>query len=243
VQALSDSFRHGRLAGTEVLVTAGPTREPLDPVRYLSNRSSGRMGYAVAEAARAAGANVRLVSGPVQLPAPDGVPVTAVETAQEMLETVLPLARRCDIFIAAAAVADYRPAAVSGDKLKRRADKPTLALEPAADILAAVTKLASPPYCVGFAAETRDLQRQAQKKRLSKGVDMIAANLVGPGLGFDSDENALLLVWEGGQLQLERDTKTRLAVRLVECIADHYLSLAGSRQTESHATHSTENSR
>jgi phosphopantothenoylcysteine decarboxylase/phosphopantothenate--cysteine ligase len=241
LQLLSESFEPGLLSGLSVVVTAGPTREPLDPVRYLSNRSSGKMGYAVARAAREAGATVQLVSGPVALSPPPGVMVTQVESAAEMLEATLPLARTSDIFVAAAAVADYRPASAASHKLKRQAVEQTLALQPAADVLAAVAALQPPPFCVGFAAETGDLQQNAQKKRLSKGVDMIAANLVGRGLGFETDDNALLLVWEGGQLQLEKDSKYRLAVRLVEQIAARYRASARLRNTEHHAKHSAEN--
>lgn len=241
LQSLSDAFCQGLLAGFKVVVTAGPTREPLDPVRYLSNRSSGKMGYAVATAAREAGAEVQLVSGPAALPDPPGMEVTRVETAQDMLEAVLPRARGCDIFIAAAAVADYRPAVVAQDKLRRRSVDTALALQPAADILAAVAALQPQPFCVGFAAETGDLQQNAQKKRLSKGIDMIAANLVGPGLGFETDDNALLLVWEGGQQQLEKDTKYRLAVRLIEQIAARFRASPRHRNTEHHAKHSAEN--
>lgn len=242
LQTLSDSFQRGDLAGFRVVVTAGPTREPLDPVRYLSNRSSGKMGYAVAAAAREAGADVRLVSGPVALQAPPGVPVTRVESAQDMLDATLPLARDCDIFIAAAAVADYRPAVVAPEKLKRQADAQMLALQPAADILAAVAALRPQPFCVGFAAETADLQQNAQNKRLGKGIAMVAANLVGPGTGFDTDDNALLLVWDGGQLQLEKDTKSRLAVRLIEQIAARYRASTGDRNPYHHAKHPAENS-
>ncbi len=241
-QALADSFQHGLLAGLRVVVTAGPTREALDPVRYLSNRSSGKMGYAVATAAREAGATVELVSGPVVLPAPAGVRLQRVESAQEMLEAVLPLARASDLFISVAAVADYRPATVAPAKIKRQAADRVLALEPAADILAAVAALPTAPFCVGFAAETGDLRQNAQKKRLSKGVAMVVANLVGPGLGFETEDNALLLVWEGGQLQLEKDTKYRLAVRLIAQIAARY-RLSALNVVEPHAKHSTENTR
>lgn len=241
LQALSDSFRGGLLAGLNVVVTAGPTREPLDPVRYLSNRSSGKMGYAVAAAAREAGAFVQLVSGPVVLQDPPGVSVTRVETAQEMLEATLPLARVCDIFVAAAAVADYRPAFVAGEKIKRDGVEQNLVLQPAADILATVAGLESAPFCVGFAAETGDLEQNARKKRLAKGIDMIAANRVGPGLGFETDDNALLLVWEGGRLQLEKDSKYRLAVRLIEQMASCYQTSVRHRNSPSHATYTAEN--
>lgn len=238
---LADCFASGALAGLRVVVTAGPTREALDPVRYISNRSSGKMGYAVAAAAREAGAEVALVSGPVALAAPAGVALRRVESAEEMLAATLPLARECDIFIAAAAVADFRPRTPAASKLKRQAGGRSLALEPAADVLASVAALPQAPFCVGFAAQTEDLERHAQMKRLSKGVDMIAANLVGPGLGFDSDENSLLLVWEGGQTRLEQDIKTRLAIRLIECTAQRFRARQATK--ESHAKHTTENTR
>ncbi len=223
VRAVAESFSSARLAGVRVVVTAGPTREPIDPVRFISNRSSGKMGYAVAQAAREAGAQVSLVSGPVALEAPDGVARTMVESAQQMLEVVLQeVAAGCDLFIAAAAVADYRPATPSARKIKKQADCTTLDLQPAPDILATVAALENRPFCVGFAAETEQLQRHAQKKRLGKGVEMIAANRVGKGLGFETDQNELLLVWEGGSQLLAMDIKTRLARRLIECIADLY---------------------
>lgn len=223
VRAVADSFSSERLAGVRVVVTAGPTREAIDPVRFISNRSSGKMGYAVAQAAREAGAQVALVSGPVELDAPDGVTRTMVESAQEMLEAVLAeVSAGCDLFIGAAAVADYRPASASARKIKKRADCTSLDLQPAPDILATVAALENRPFCVGFAAETEQLQRHAQKKRLGKGVEMIAANRVGKGLGFETDQNELLLVWEGGSQLLAMDAKTRLARRLIECVADLY---------------------
>lgn len=236
--AVSASFAGSLLAGLNVLVTAGPTREPLDPVRFLSNRSSGKMGYAVATAAREAGATVTLVSGPVALDAPAGVAVSRVESAQEMLDAVMASAGGCDIFIAAAAVADYRPANTAPRKMKRGPEAQSLALQPAPDILASVAALRPSPFCVGFAAETEDLRQNAIRKRISKGVAMIAANLVGGGLGFDADENSLLLVWEGGELQLRQDTKYRVAVRLIEQIAACYRASTQDSKTESHAKHS-----
>jgi phosphopantothenoylcysteine decarboxylase/phosphopantothenate--cysteine ligase len=238
MQAVSDSFRQGLLAGLKVVVTAGPTREPLDPVRYLSNRSSGKMGYAVAAAACEAGAVVTLVSGPVALDAPAGVSVIRVESARQMLDTVLQQVADCDIFIAAAAVADYQPVEVAPNKLKRQPADWALALKPAPDILAAVARLQPQPFCVGFAAETENLQQNANYKRLSKGIAMVAANQVGEGLGFDAEENALLLVWEGGQLQLEKDSKYRLARRLIEQLARQYKASVHATTRESHAKHS-----
>jgi phosphopantothenoylcysteine decarboxylase/phosphopantothenate--cysteine ligase len=238
VAALSDTFCDSALAGLKVVVTAGPTREPLDPVRYLSNRSSGKMGYAVAAAAREAGAAVTLVSGPVSLEVPPGVPVVRVESARDMLAAVLQEVVGCDIFIAAAAVADYQPVEIASQKRKKQPADCVLALQSAPDILATVAGLQPQPFCVGFAAETENLQHNAHHKRLNKGIAMIAANLVGEGLGFDADENALLLLWEGGQLQLEKDSKYHLAKRLIEQVARHYQASTHSTHREPHATHS-----
>jgi phosphopantothenoylcysteine decarboxylase/phosphopantothenate--cysteine ligase len=240
VRAVVDSFASARLAGVKVVITAGPTREAIDPVRFISNRSSGKMGYAVAQAAREAGAQVQLVSGPVELEAPAGVARTVVESAQEMLEAVMAqVAAGCDLFIGAAAVADYRPQRQSVQKIKRQPNCTTLQLEPAPDILAAVAALENRPFCVGFAAETEDLEHHAQKKRLRKGVEVIAANLVGKGLGFEADENELLVVWEGGSQLLTVDVKTRLARGLIECIADLYRHKYEHRDSsQDHAEHS-----
>ncbi len=240
VAAVAGSFSSGRLAGVRVVVTAGPTREAIDPVRFLSNRSSGKMGYAVAQAAREAGAEVELVSGPVALDAPPGVALTRVESAQEMLEAVLVrVVAGCDLFVAAAAVADYRPANPAAHKVKKQSDEVSLRLELAPDILAAVAALDNRPFCVGFAAETQNLEQYAQKKRLRKGVEMIAANRVGEGLGLETDDNELLLVWEGGSELLTRDVKTRLARRLVERIADLYTQRSNYQRLSRHnAEHS-----
>ena len=221
-QALSDSFANGLLAGLKVVVTAGPTREAVDPVRFLGNRSSGKMGYAVARAARDAGASVELVSGPVALDVPTGVQRVVVESAQEMLEAVLTRITGCDIFIAAAAVADYRPVTPEQQKIKKQANDWSLQLEPTPDILAMVAALKNRPWCAGFAAETEHLEQNARKKRMQKGIEMIAANQVGGALGFESDNNQLLLVWEGGECLLPVAAKSRLAVQLVEQIAELY---------------------
>ena len=238
-QALSDSFANGRLAGLKVVVTAGPTREAVDPVRFLGNRSSGKMGYAVARAAREAGASVELVSGPVALGAPAGVQRVVVESAQEMLEAVLTRITDCDIFIAAAAVADYRPLAPEPQKIKKQASDWSLQLEPTPDILALVAALEKRPWCVGFAAETEHLEQNARKKRMHKGVEMIAANQVGGDLGFETDNNELLLVWEGGERLLPVAAKNRLADQLVEQIADLYTDQTTTDESsENHAKHS-----
>jgi len=239
VEAVSATFANGLLAGLKVLVTAGPTREALDPVRFLSNRSSGKMGYAVAAAAREAGAEVLLVSGPVALDVPAGIRCLAVETAAEMFDAVMSEVVGCDILIAAAAVADYRPTDIAIEKIKKQSADWTLPLTPVKDILATAAALQPRPFCVGFAAETGQLEENAQNKCRDKHVDMIAANRVGAGLGFDSDDNELLLVWQGGQLLLPRDGKRRLAVALIEQIANRYRkSISTTSSVEHHAKHS-----
>jgi phosphopantothenoylcysteine decarboxylase/phosphopantothenate--cysteine ligase len=239
LQALADAFSTTRLAGARVVLTAGPTRELIDPVRFLSNRSSGKMGYAIARAAREAGASVELVSGPVLLDAPAGVQRVMVESGEEMLAAVLERMSDCDLFIATAAVADYRPARPALQKIKKQAVDTSLPLEPVTDILATVAALDHRPFCVGFAAETEQLEQYAQKKRLRKGVDLIAANRVGNGQGFESDDNELLLVWEGGSCWLRKDSKARLAHQLIEKITSLYPQRFNKQiSSEHHAKHS-----
>lgn len=216
-------FSPGQLAGIKVLVTAGPTREAIDPVRYVSNRSSGKMGYAVAAAAAAAGAQVTLVSGPVSLETPAGVERIPVTSAREMHEAVKSRAPGADIFIAAAAVADYRPAAYVSHKLKKHAQRLTLELERTLDNLAEVAAMARRPFCVGFAAETDELEANARRKLADKSLDMVAANWVGPsGPGIESEENAIALYWPEGKLELPLAPKDQLAAELIEVIAKHY---------------------
>jgi len=210
----------GRLSGIKALVTAGPTREPLDPVRYLGNRSSGKMGYAVAAALAAEGADVTLVSGPVNLVTPHGVRRVMVETAQQMHDVVMANVADCALFVASAAVADYRPASAAGQKIKKHADALQVKLVRNPDILAEVAALPDAPFTVGFAAETERLTEYAEAKRRAKGIDMIAANKVGDGLGFEVDRNALLVLWEGGSQELPRMDKGRLAARLVQLITE-----------------------
>ena len=222
VTGLGGLFSTGRLAGRRIVVTAGPTREALDPVRYLSNHSSGRMGYAVARAAVEAGADVILVSGPVSLETPAGVQRVDVVSAADMQAAVMQQVPGSDIFISVAAVADYRPQVAAAEKIRKSTDTMSLALQRNPDILATVAALPGAPFSVGFAAETASLQDSAADKRITKGIDMIAANLVGDGLGFDVAENALLVIWEGGQRALPRTGKMRLARQLVELIADRY---------------------
>ncbi|MFM1892741.1 MAG: phosphopantothenoylcysteine decarboxylase/phosphopantothenate-cysteine ligase [Pseudomonadota bacterium] len=215
------AFPKGRLHGMRAVVTAGPTREALDPVRYVGNRSSGRMGYAVAEALARDGAGVLLVSGPSALAAPVGVERVQVESAREMREAVMAVIAGADLFVATAAVADYRPVMIAASKIKKSAERLTIELVRNPDILAEVAALENRPYTVGFAAETEDLAEHAEAKRRAKGVDMIAANLVGEGqLGFDTEDNALLVLWEGGRAELPPQPKPQLAEELISLIAE-----------------------
>lgn len=216
----------GALAGRKVLVTAGPTRERIDPVRFITNRSSGKMGYAVAEAARDAGAEVVIVSGPVNVCTPRGVRRVDVETAEQMMDAVNQHLPGTDIFIASAAVSDYRPAQVALEKIKKTSDTMLLALSRTPDILATVAAGKSRPFVVGFAAETQNVERNALAKLENKRLDMIAANQVGDGLAFDCDENALTVYWPGGKQELARAGKRELAAQLVAVIAEHYAARA-----------------
>lgn len=227
ITGLGELFNSGELAGLTVVVTAGPTREKLDPVRYISNRSSGCMGYATACAARDAGARVILVSGPVNLDAPAGIEIVRVQSAADMQQAVDTHIATADIFIATAAVADYRAARPAEQKMKKQADGLVLSLERTPDILASVAARTPPPFCVGFAAETENVAAYAQAKLAAKCLDMIAANEVGEALGFDSDDNALVLYWPDNSagtqsLALERASKVRLARELITHIARRY---------------------
>ena len=222
VQAIAASFKTGQLAGTRVMVTAGPTREFIDPVRYLSNRSSGRMGYAVARAAMESGAEVMLVSGPVALEPPDRVQVVEVVSARQMREAVLADVPLFDIFISAAAVADYRCVETAGQKIKKADAGMALQLKKTPDILFEVSSLSNPPFTVGFAAETESLAANAKQKLMNKKLDMIAANQVGNGVGFDSEFNALDVHWPGGSQFLETAPKEKLARQLMELIVKRY---------------------
>ena len=214
------------LAGVRVLVTAGPTREAIDPVRFISNHSSGKMGFAVADAARGLGAEVDLVSGPVSLDPPPGVGFVPVVSAAEMRREVLARAPGCHVFIAAAAVADYTPVSPASGKLKKEAAPLRLDLRPTPDILAEVAALDDPPFTVGFAAETEDLERHARSKLERKRLDLIAGNRVdGSDLGFDSDRNALLVLWpDGGRADLPAGPKTLLARQLLALVSERFLA-------------------
>ena len=220
----------GALAGRKVIVTAGPTRERIDPVRFITNRSSGKMGFAVAEAARDAGAEVILISGPVSVCTPPGIRRVDVETADQMLAAVNENLGGADIFIAAAAVSDYRPVQVSMEKIKKTSDSLMLALSRTTDILATVAAGAARPFVVGFAAETQNVERNALAKLEGKNLDMIAANQVGEGLAFDQDDNALTVYWRGGGRELKRAGKAQIAAELVALIAERFANrVSGAR--------------
>src|SRR5882757_5102380 len=212
----------GPLQGRRVLITAGPTRERIDPVRFISNRSSGKMGFAVAQAAREAGAEVILVSGPVSLPTPPGIRRNVVESAADMLKAVMGEVAGADIFISTAAVADYRPAAPAEQKIKKTSDHMDLSMERTADVLATVAALPDRPFVVGFAAETESVEHHARGKLMKKNLDMIAANEVGHDKAFDCEDNALLVLWRNARRELGKAPKVTLARQLVALIAESY---------------------
>lgn len=212
------------LAGLKLMLTAGPTREALDPVRFLSNHSSGKMGFALAAAAHALGAEVTLVTGPVALATPTGVTRIDVESAVQMQAAVMQTIHQQQIFIACAAVADYAPKAVSSQKIKKTsADTLVIELIKNPDIVAGVAALADKPFTVGFAAETQDIETYARDKLSRKKLDMIAANNVAlAGQGFNSDDNALSVFWPSGHADLPLTNKTQLAHHLLTLIAERY---------------------
>jgi len=228
VCGLSVGKGEGRLVGKMVVVTAGPTREAIDPVRYITNRSSGKMGYAVARAAAAQGAEVMLVSGPVNLPEPPGIEVHHVTTAAEMYEQTHRLIDKADIFIAAAAVADYRPADVPKQKIKKNNESTSIELIPCPDILASVAALEEAPFTVGFAAETENVEEYARSKLEKKKLDMIVANQVGHDRGFDRDDNELSVLWENGKKDFATATKIELARDLIELVAQRFYAARGA---------------
>jgi len=216
-------FHTGELAGLKVLLTAGPTREAIDPVRYISNHSSGKMGYAIAQACIEAGAHVTLVSGPVQLEAPSGVERLDVVSAEEMFEVVLARSDEADIFVATAAVADYKPSNVADHKVKKNKSEIQLNLSKTKDILKTVASSTAAPFCVGFAAETKNVEEYARIKLKNKKLDMVAANLVGVDEGgFNSNNNALTVIWSDGCVELDNKPKSALAKELVTLIANRF---------------------
>ena len=224
------------LKGLKVVITAGPTREPIDPVRYITNRSSGKMGFAVAAAAREAGAEVVLVAGPVALPTPAVVRRVDVETAEQMYKKVHDEIGGAHIFIGCAAVSDYRPRDAAEQKIKRSAAEMELALVRSPDTLASVAALPRAPFTVGFAAETHDVAAHARDKLERKRIDMIAANQVGPDCGFDQETNALTVFWTGGgELALGEGGKLQLARRLIEVVAERYRAARAAEKRSSRA--------
>ncbi len=222
----------GPLHGRRVLITAGPTRERIDPVRFISNRSSGKMGFAVAQAAREAGAEVVLVSGPVSLPTPPGVRRVDVESAEAMLTAVQNEVAAADIFISTAAVADYRPAHPSGQKIKKTSERLQLEMERTTDVLASVAARADRPFVVGFAAETESVEQNARAKLLKKNLDMIAANEVSHSKGFDCADNHLIVLWRNARQDLGAGPKLTLARELIRLIGESYAAAGKARPRE-----------
>ena len=218
------SFETGSLAGLRLTITAGPTREPLDPVRYISNHSSGKMGFSLAQAAVSAGAHVTLISGPVNLATPDHVTRIDINSAQDMLQAAESDAAQCDIFIACAAVADYRPSAVAEHKIKKGKEEiMELHLIKNPDIVATIASKVNAPFTVGFAAETRDIVSYAQDKLVRKKLDLIIANDVSrTDIGFNSDDNAVTLVTADQVTELPMMRKRQLATSLIDHIAQLY---------------------
>lgn len=210
----------GALVGHHAVITAGPTRESLDPVRFLSNRSSGRMGFALAAACARAGARVTLVTGPTHLPTPAGVTRVDMESAADMHAAVMDAIDDADIFIGAAAVADYRPVEAADEKIKKSDGDSTLKLTRTRDVIADVAHGYPDVFTLGFAAETNNMEQAARGKRERKQLNMVAGNVVGPGRAFGREDNVLYVCWDGGDTHMERADKTQLATRLVAMIAE-----------------------
>jgi phosphopantothenoylcysteine decarboxylase/phosphopantothenate--cysteine ligase len=220
---IANMFESGALAGVSVVITAGPTREAIDPVRYISNHSSGKMGYALAAAARDAGARVTLISGPVNIPAPERVRMVNVTSALDMFNATKSELEHGQVFIASAAVADYRLASVAPQKVKKSTDTLTLELVKNPDIIAMVAAHVPHPFTVGFAAETQDVERYARGKLESKNLDIIIANDVSRSdIGFNSDDNAVSVFWPEGQQRFDTMNKHTLARELIALVADRY---------------------
>ncbi len=224
-EAIAEEFFNQTQAlfdGEKVVISAGPTREPLDPVRYITNRSSGRMGYAMAQAFKEAGAAVTLVSGPVNIAAPADVAIKHVETANQMLAAVTEEMTDTAIFVGAAAIADYSPAEFSNQKIKKSDDSMVLKMVKAPDTLASVAAAPDAPFTVGFAAETNDVREYALKKLEKKKLNMIIANQVGKDLGFDCSDNQVCVYWRDGHESFPKQNKLPLARELVALIAERY---------------------
>lgn len=210
----------GPLSGKHAVVTAGPTREPIDPVRFITNRSSGKQGYALAQCLAQLGARVTLISGPTNLAAPPGVARVGVESAQEMLAAALAAAKDADLFVGTAAVADYRAADVASEKIKKKDASLALSLTRNPDILQSVRAAHPSLFMVGFAAETEKLEQHAREKLAKKNLDLIAANWVGNGRAFDRDDNQLTVYWQDGSRELAHGAKDRVAQELAELIVE-----------------------
>lgn len=230
--ACADQFETGLLTGRRVVITAGPTREALDPVRYLSNHSSGKMGFALATACAEAGAEVTVIAGPVNLPTPERVRRVNVVSARDMLDASLAAVEAgCEVFIATAAVADYRPLTAASQKIKKSADTLTITLEKNPDIVATVAARADKPFVMGFAAETHEVENYAQDKLARKKLDMIACNDVSRAdIGFQSDDNAMTVFWPGGETRLEKASKAHIARDLVRLLAARLPVLPAAEQ-------------
>ena len=223
LQIFSNSFTKGKMSGKRVLITAGPTQEPIDPVRFITNRSSGKMGYNLAEAAIESGARVTLISGPVDIPKPSNCNFVSVETAQEMYDAVMHHVKEKDVYIGTAAVSDYRPVNTSNQKIKKdgRGKPITLELEENKDILKSVSELQDKPYVVGFAAETDNLLVNADKKLKGKNLDLIVANDVSDKeIGFNSEQNEVTLITLKEKTLIERQSKKKVSRQIIDFISD-----------------------
>ena len=216
------SFNEGTLSGKKILITAGPTQEPIDPVRFITNRSSGKMGYSLVEAALESGANVTLISGPVNIEPPSNCNFVSIKTAEEMYDAVMHHISGMDVYIGTAAVSDYSPAKASDSKIKKDGSSSPMVLElkENQDILKSVSELEQRPYLVGFAAETNDLIKNAEKKLSNKNLDLIIANDVSnKDIGFDSDDNEVTLITEKEKLIIERQNKRKVSKKIIDFIS------------------------
>ncbi|MBS0358032.1 MAG: bifunctional phosphopantothenoylcysteine decarboxylase/phosphopantothenate--cysteine ligase CoaBC [Proteobacteria bacterium] len=217
--AITGLFKTGDLSNKSVLITAGPTHEIIDPVRFITNHSSGKMGFALAEAARDAGANVTLITGPVSLATPPGIDRINVTNASEMFDAVMEHIDHADVFIANAAVSDYRCEQIASQKLKKSSERVTLNLIPNPDILSEVANRTKKPFCVGFAAETEKIIEHAEQKLKNKSCDMIVANLVNEeGIGFGSDHNAVTVITPKEKFEISKSSKKQIARQLIQLI-------------------------
>lgn len=224
VQELNHLFSPKFLTGKKMIVTAGPTQEPIDPVRYLTNYSSGKMGYAIAEAALQAGAEVILISGPTSLQCSNAIQKIDVITTHDMREAVIANIEDCDVFISAAAVSDYRPKECSTYKIKKDQDVYNIELLKNPDIVSEVSKFPQKPIIIGFAAETESLEANALNKLKQKNLDMVVANIVGKNKGFNSDFNEVLIIREGREEKIGYDSKKNISRKLIELIKESFFS-------------------